>query len=499
MQNIKKLSIFTLFICTAILFQGPRGYAQMADETFDQCPNTSINQVTAEVSVVDEETFAYIRADREQDIAQATLFYRVIDNESLGPCVKVGTSTLQTSRWQQVGESLSLSQRRIQFVMALDSQSATVAGASSPKLVLTSKNPPCELVTDCVVVFDGQQFTLNPKKLSASTDSLRVGILQPIEDAEVQEAIYSVDGRQVYTRKLLEPFNVRYVGVGNHVLNRTVVLTNETYLTDTQRVQRDFTFLNAFGALYSRYGALITYIGIILSVLFIWSGVLFVFRWFYRRRHWQHTHVLKPTPVQRERLFHRAARFQNFSSTFRQNLQKFWKLYLLLGLGIGSVFILNSFIITTFKISGASMEPTLADSSIQTVLTLPVSVSKATGSSYIPKIGDIIVVNKLEHSLFDTEFTTVDNYVVKRVIGVPGDRVQVKGTVITIFNEEYPEGYVPDEMYQWISDTATLDEFNTDIVISANELFVVGDNRDASIDSRYYGPIKTSEVVGQVL
>lgn len=64
---------------------------------------------------------------------------------------------------------------------------------------------------------------------------------------------------------------------------------------------------------------------------------------------------------------------------------------------------------------------------------------------------------------------------------------------ITIINKEHPEGFVPDDQYSWLKRNQRF-IIEAHITLKQGELFVVGDNRDESIDSRFDGPIDSSQV-----
>jgi signal peptidase I len=91
-------------------------------------------------------------------------------------------------------------------------------------------------------------------------------------------------------------------------------------------------------------------------------------------------------------------------------------------------------------------------------------------------------------------------FYIKRVIGLPGEEVQIKDGKVVIFNSTHPNGLILDEKYL-PADFATysVNGDETKIKIGADEYYVLGDNRGASKDSRYFGVVNKSFLVGKVL
>jgi signal peptidase I len=161
--------------------------------------------------------------------------------------------------------------------------------------------------------------------------------------------------------------------------------------------------------------------------------------------------------------------------------------------------LVSTFLVGVFTVDGVSMFPTLQDTSVRPLIKAQKTLSKINRKEYVPPRGTIVVVQKEDNNLFDPQAAAAKNYVVKRVVGLPTERVTVKNGVVTVYNNEHKDGFVPDEEFKWIKDLAGSEAFNIDITLKDSELFVIGDNRDESIDSRFYGPIDTSHVVGKVL
>lgn len=88
-------------------------------------------------------------------------------------------------------------------------------------------------------------------------------------------------------------------------------------------------------------------------------------------------------------------------------------------------------------------------------------------------------------------------YFIKRIIGLPGESVQVKDSQVVIYNDQNPGGLVLNETYL---DQGTPTYSNSDgkITLGQDEYFVLGDNRTASKDSRSFGAVNRSFITGRV-
>jgi signal peptidase I len=80
---------------------------------------------------------------------------------------------------------------------------------------------------------------------------------------------------------------------------------------------------------------------------------------------------------------------------------------------------------------------------------------------------------------------------VKRVIGLPGDRVEIRGGAVWVNGKPLTEPYLPDTPNTW--------EDRGPYVVPPNSYFVMGDNRNNSFDSRYWGFVPRSSIVGSPL
>jgi len=173
---------------------------------------------------------------------------------------------------------------------------------------------------------------------------------------------------------------------------------------------------------------------------------------------------------------------------------------------IGTLF-LNTYVIRSYNVVGASMENTLHGKDRLIVNRAAVSLSHFLGKPYVPKRGQIIVFLNGDASgplTCGVETTIRDQYIIKRVIAFPGERVTVKDNVLTVYNNEHPEGFHPDDQTRKSDFDGPKKQTSgeVDMIVPDDEIFVAGDNREGthSYDSRYgLGTIPYCRIIGPVL
>lgn len=134
------------------------------------------------------------------------------------------------------------------------------------------------------------------------------------------------------------------------------------------------------------------------------------------------------------------------------------------------------FIIEPFVVSGSSMFPTFENADYLIVDKFSYEIGN-------PKRDDVVVFK------YPNDTT---KYFIKRVIGLPGDTVDISGSKIIVTNETHKDGFILEEPY-----VKNMSDDQVHFVLKENEYFVMGDNRTASSDSRYWGPVDRDLFVGR--
>ena len=151
------------------------------------------------------------------------------------------------------------------------------------------------------------------------------------------------------------------------------------------------------------------------------------------------------------------------------------------------------FVFQSYEVDGPSMQTTLQNNDRLIVMKLPRTLARLTHHAYIPDRGDIIIFN--EPSGADASNTT--KQLVKRVIGLPGERVVVKDGQVTVYNGPHPNGFNPDKTLPYGSVIGTTPG-DIDLVVPKDQVFVCGDNRTNSFDSRYFGTVPADNIIGKL-
>lgn len=159
--------------------------------------------------------------------------------------------------------------------------------------------------------------------------------------------------------------------------------------------------------------------------------------------------------------------------------------------------LLIGFVFRSYQVDGPSMETTLLNQDKLIIWKVPRTWARITGHQYVPHRGDIIIFQQSGLSAYGQEDS---KQLIKRVIALPGERVVVKDDKITIYNKANPQGFQPDETLPYNRDHhLPVTTGDMDVTLASNQIFVCGDNRPDSLDSRTFGPIQTNQVIGKLI
>ena len=138
------------------------------------------------------------------------------------------------------------------------------------------------------------------------------------------------------------------------------------------------------------------------------------------------------------------------------------------------------FLIQPFYVRGASMEPNFHDNEYLIIDEISYRFTE-------PKRGEVVVLRNPNNT---------DEFFIKRVIGLPGEKLEIGGGEIYVYNNKYPSGTTLDESKYLAKNVNT--SGNEVVALGNNEYYVLGDNRSSSLDSRSFGSVTRQEVIGKV-
>lgn len=156
-----------------------------------------------------------------------------------------------------------------------------------------------------------------------------------------------------------------------------------------------------------------------------------------------------------------------------------FELIQMLAVSLAIIIPVRYFLLQPFYVKGASMEPNFYDHEY-------LIIDEIGYRFHQPARGDIVVFRYPKD---------LKQFFIKRVIGLPGETVEIAGGQVRIYNDQHPNGVILDE-------SAYLEQVLTTsmqtVTLKAGEYYLLGDNRPASLDSRIFGPVERSMIVGRV-
>lgn len=160
-------------------------------------------------------------------------------------------------------------------------------------------------------------------------------------------------------------------------------------------------------------------------------------------------------------------------------LSAFWEVVEVVLIAVVTVLCIRTFLMQPFLVDGASMEPNFSTGNY-------LIIDEVTYKLRAPERGEVVVFR------YPNDPSV---YYIKRIVGLPGERIAVKNGEVTIFNTDHPQGFKPDQSYLGVNSLTT---GNLDVTLENNDYFVMGDNRNFSYDSRLWGPLPKSNIIGIV-
>ncbi len=177
----------------------------------------------------------------------------------------------------------------------------------------------------------------------------------------------------------------------------------------------------------------------------------------------------------------------NFFGGFAATALLVWDFLKIVLIALVIIVPIRYFVFQPFIVSGSSMEPNFQNGEYLIIDELSYHFKD-------PKRGEVVV---MRYPRDDKQ------YFIKRIIGLPGEKVKIADGKVTIFNEDNPggvtlnESYLPNQGLTYPHDMVLIGESKV-LILGNDEYFMMGDNRLASSDSRDWGPLERKDMVGKV-
>jgi len=166
------------------------------------------------------------------------------------------------------------------------------------------------------------------------------------------------------------------------------------------------------------------------------------------------------------------------SSRAGEALSFIWETVKIIVISLAIIVPIRYYLVQPFFVKGASMEENFHDGDYLLIDEISYRFND-------PLRGDVIVFRYPENP---------SQFFIKRIIGLPGETVEIKNDKVTIYNEDSPQGFLLDEGYLSASQETI---GNILVKLDDKEYFVLGDNRLQSSDSRRWGNLEKHFIVGK--
>jgi len=491
----KKIFVITLLL--SMVFINPV-FADIEDLTVDTGCGT-LPSYTGVLDVDKGSYDAYVRLAKRGERAKV-FAYTQSDTQGYGECSKVDSADATGDRWTRAGVINVANNQR--YVLQLSSSAlAKIPDANRPSVMLVPRGGKavCRPTNECYVTVAGERAYIRPVGTLLNQDSLHALVVKDPATDRIQHVRYYTDGTLAYTTPSLQQFDNKYIEYGGQALTRVVVYESGQQAvieTESPVTYRD-NFGNYLFRVAEKYPNTLTFLVWTGAAILSFSLILIIVRYLRRKQDFRIHHGFAP-----EHQFSTREKITHFLQT-RQSV-KTTRLVALSGFSLAGMAVLivltNSYLLQIITVDGRSMQKSYFTGDNVLVNKLPKTLSVINGREYVPKRGEVVIVRASFGNAILSGENNSDLTLIKRVIALPGERIVIKSGELRVYNAQYPKGFLPDKDSSW-ERQMTPDEKteNIDIQLGPSEVFVSGDNRPESIDSRFNGALGTKEIIGVVI
>ncbi len=178
---------------------------------------------------------------------------------------------------------------------------------------------------------------------------------------------------------------------------------------------------------------------------------------------------------------------KTFFSGFASSALLIWDFLKIIIIALVIIVPIRYFVFQPFIVSGSSMEPNFYNGEYLVIDEISYHIKD-------PKRGDVVVLRYPKDP---------DQFFIKRVVGLPGEKIEIENGKVTIINDSHPNGftlteeYLPNQALTYPHDPKIVGGKKV-LTLKDTEYFMLGDNRLASSDSRDWGVLSRDGMVGKV-
>ncbi len=410
-------------------------------------------------------------------------------------CKLIGERALSTESWTELG-IIESSKELNTIYLNIDNQTPT-ENLTKPIVIFIPANfEECKNPDDCPIIVDENVYTFVPEAVSPTFDTLSVGLINQTADLSVDRIEFYKNKVPLYTSDVTE-IDERYLSYGEYEISEKIHFSNGQTIQRSYNVDVQMDIYHWIMPYIITNQNFLKSVGYLIGLLLLyWIFYILAFR-YKEKRKWLKNHNALRT--RNEKQINSVASYEIEAEKGRKKV-----LYRRGGIAIIMPVVLlifyisvDTWVIGVLQVDGVSMETTLKDGDRYFIDKIPITTAKIQNNLYLPKRGEVVVFKKNERTELDNSLMYKDKYVVKRVLGLPGEIVSLINGELVITSIDSTVVY-PDKDKPWSSVLEPTAGPDFSITLGNGELFVAGDNRIESIDSRFYGPINSSQVYGVV-
>lgn len=236
----------------------------------------------------------YVRLgnNQETDGQTVTVYFQPETNLQ---CQRIGTAAAHTNTWTLVGRYTHLGAQGGAFVVDGSNDLFPMSYGPSVMVLVVPDPAVCVPTSDCVVTYQGQTATLEPKTVSTASSDVKVSVAGPLADERLSAVDYYADNQYLYSTGRIHTLNLNYLPGGVHTVTiRAHTVTGQTLVLH-QTIDRgdDSTGLLALRSWFYRLDNKAFFFLIAGIIIVMLALLLDIARWFYKHRKYAINHGLR--------------------------------------------------------------------------------------------------------------------------------------------------------------------------------------------------------------